>query len=417
MRSPELLRPFPSREWICLPLRLFLGITFVYAGIQKITDPQFFNPKAIGYIGKQLARFSVGSPIGGLLVRFVSHAPLLGAAIIVGEIAIGLGTLCGFLFRPATFFGLLLSLLFFLSASWHTYPYFYGADIVFVFAWLTLLLCGPLHSGYPTLDETLVESLLARLPTETQRQVRPLLALVLGILPEKNPDITAQATMPQYAVPAGTRGGQGAYGAYGTYGGQGHAGRMQQPAPMRVHQQRKQSQTARSRENRRNFLLGALSGAIGGIAMFGFASVLLRGNQSATTGSSSSGSVAGGTTTGTGATTPASGTATSSGTVIAQESAVPTNSAATFTLPSNGDPGVLVHLSNGQFVAFDATCTHAGCPVSYDPSSQLLQCPCHGAAYDPAKNAEVVSPPAPSPLTAVPIKVDAATGAISLVGA
>jgi thiosulfate dehydrogenase (quinone) large subunit len=100
--------------------------------------------------------------------------------------------------------------------------------------------------------------------------------------------------------------------------------------------------------------------------------------------------------------------------VIAQVSQVPANSAANFTLPSNGDPGVLVHLDNGRFVAYDAACTHAGCPVSYDPGSKLLLCPCHGASFDPAQNAAVVQGPAQTPLTSVPIHVDNASGAISL---
>ena len=402
MTPQKTLRPFPSRDWLLLPLRLFLSITFVYAGIQKITDPQFFDPKAIGYIGKQLARFSVGSPIGWLMAHLVSHAPLIGVAVILGEIAIGLGTLFGFLFRPAAFFGLILSLVFFLSASWHTYPYFYGADIVFIFAWLTLILNGPLHSGYPTLDEYLVEPLVARIPIQTQRQVAPLFALVLGINVVSNPDdIAAMSTIPQYAVQQGARMGI-------SQGNQ--AQRYQQnQQQIRVQNQRKQSQTVRTRENRRNFMLGAFSGVIGGLAIFGFASLSLKGNQSATTGSTT------GSTTGGSTTAPASGTTTSSGNVIAQVSAVPTNSSATFTIPSNGDPGVLVHLNNGQFVAFDATCTHAGCPVSYDPTSQLLQCPCHGAAFDPAKSAAVVNPPASTPLTSVQIKVDSTTGAITLV--
>ncbi len=130
--------------WILLPLRLFLGVTFVYAGVQKLTDPQYFNHTAPGYIGKQILGFAFGSPIHNLLVYFVvPHATFFGALVAFGELAIGIGTLLGLLLRPAAFFGLLLSLMFFLSASWRVFPYFYGADIVFVFCWITILIAGP----------------------------------------------------------------------------------------------------------------------------------------------------------------------------------------------------------------------------------------------------------------------------------
>jgi len=99
--------------------------------------------------------------------------------------------------------------------------------------------------------------------------------------------------------------------------------------------------------------------------------------------------------------------------VIAQVNQVPVNSSAQFTVTSSGDPGVLIHLNNGQFVAFDAVCTHAGCIVSYDPGSKLILCPCHGAVFDPSKGAAVVQGPAPTPLISVPIKVDTAKGTIS----
>ena len=86
-----------------------------------------------------------------------------------------------------------------------------------------------------------------------------------------------------------------------------------------------------------------------------------------------------------------------------------------FKIPANGHPGVIVKLADGSFVAYDATCTHAGCTVAYDGTS-LLACPCHGSKFDPAQGAKVVAGPAPRPLADLPIKVDQATGSITLAG-
>ena len=46
------------------PLRLFLGVTFVYAGIQKLSDPGFLHAGAPTYIGTQLHGFAAGTPGG-----------------------------------------------------------------------------------------------------------------------------------------------------------------------------------------------------------------------------------------------------------------------------------------------------------------------------------------------------------------
>ena len=355
------------------PLRLFLGVTFAYAGIQKLTDSQFFAPSAPGYIGRQITTFAAGSPIRALLLNLaLPHAALFGSLIAWGELAIGVGALLGLLFRPAAFFGALLSLTFFLSASWRVHPYFYGSDIVFLFAWLTLLLAGPAAGGWFALDTGLASWLAARIPAESFARFERAAAVALGVHPP--------------VIDLSTARGRSA----------GHTGRAGRYA------------TA----TRRDFLKGAFAGVAATLGAALAITLFSKGGPNAT----QAAPAATATTDATGAGDIATATpgSASSGATIAVASQVPVNSATSFTIPSNGDPGVLVHLANGDFAAFDAICTHAGCPVQYDPSSKLLLCPCHGAAFDPAQNAAVAQGPADTPLASVPIHIANQTGDITV---
>ena len=90
------------------------------------------------------------------------------------------------------------------------------------------------------------------------------------------------------------------------------------------------------------------------------------------------------------------------GAAIAGESEVAPGSAVAFK--DSGNPAVLVHLDNGDFVAYSAVCTHQGCKVAYQDSN--LACPCHGSVFDPANGAEVVAGPASRPLPEIPVKVE-----------
>ena len=95
------------------------------------------------------------SPIGAL-VATSAHAPILvGLVIAFSELAVGVGTLAGFYLRLAAVGGTLLSLTFFLTVSWSTTPYYYGSDIVFVFAWLTILAFG--DTGVLSLQASVTE--------------------------------------------------------------------------------------------------------------------------------------------------------------------------------------------------------------------------------------------------------------------
>jgi Rieske Fe-S protein len=93
--------------------------------------------------------------------------------------------------------------------------------------------------------------------------------------------------------------------------------------------------------------------------------------------------------------------AASGGRPIASASEVEAGSAAKFE--DAGDPAVLVHLENGDFVAYSAVCTHQRCTVDYRGGQ--LTCPCHGSIFDPANGAEVVSGPAQRPLPEIPVEV------------
>jgi thiosulfate dehydrogenase (quinone) large subunit len=95
-----------------------------------------------------------------------------------------------------------------------------------------------------------------------------------------------------------------------------------------------------------------------------------------------------------------------SGSTITTLANFPVGSTMQFTA-KDGSPAVLFRTNSGVF-AYSAICTHQGCTVGYDQGQHLLICPCHGAAYDPTKNAAVVAGPAPTPLAKISVAIKGA---------
>ena len=130
-------------------LRAFLGVTFTFAGLQKLANPKFFSATAAGSFQQQLRGSILTSPLHHLLTPALHASTPVAVLISFGEIAVGLGTLAGLFGRIAAIGGLLLSLSFFLTVSYNDNPYYYGPDIVFLFAWTPFVLAG---SGAWSLD-------------------------------------------------------------------------------------------------------------------------------------------------------------------------------------------------------------------------------------------------------------------------
>ncbi len=328
--------------WALFPVRLFLGVTFVYGGIQKLSDPGFLHAGAPTFIGTQLRGFANGTPGGFILRAFPIPYPVLaGVGVALTEIAVGLLVATGLLTRAAATVGLLLNLLLFLTNSWHTYPYFLGSDIVFVFAWLPFVVVGATRQ--PTLESIVRRFSMPRAPA--QRRVPG----------------AAASTAPPRSASAGA-----------------------------------------SELTRRGAATAALSGVAAVTALIAGVSVLLRGayrpahtlsasdsphptSGRRSTASHHSTTVARSTGAGSSSGLPAGAVR------LGAASQLAVGQGATYQDPGNGQPDIVIRQANGTLVAHSAVCTHAGCEVGYQ-GGQIV-CPCHGSVFD-AKTGAVISGPA-----------------------
>jgi thiosulfate dehydrogenase [quinone] large subunit len=375
--------------WALLPLRAFLGATFCFAGLQKLANPNFFNANSPSSIQAQLIASIRISPLHELLGHLLRFAVPIGIVIALAEIAIGLGALLGLWTRIAAVGGLVLAFMLFLTVSFHSSPYYTGADIVFVFAWMPLILAG--SGGVLSLDGW-IQSRVSREFDQGPPAVVPIrFARVQQVCGHYEND----KCLAQRGQPCDIR------GCPFLAESDDRAGRanvvLRGPDDI----------------DRRTVVLGGATvaaAAVAGGVLAATDAIAGRvaggakdpsGGQTVTLSPSGSKAAKASSTT-TPTTASASGRA---GTPIGMANQVPVDGAAQFTDPRTGQPGLVLQPTRGQFLAYSAVCPHAGCTVGYSPAANLIVCPCHGSEFDP-RTGDVVSPPAAHGLTPIHVAVN-----------
>ncbi len=338
--------------WALLPLRVFFGVTFLYAGIDKLLDPTFFDRGSATSVQAQLLIFERSSPLAPLVHAVEPYAVVVGILIALGEVAVGLGALTGIAYRLAALGGALISFLFFLTASWTTHPYYFGNDLPYAFGWLTLAFAG--HGNLFVLR-------LARTsndgdqPVDARRRGIVQVGLLAFVTLLVGGGAALVRSVRNEPSPSDIGAGPSSSPAAG-----------QSPAPSSAPTglpTAAPSPTATAT---------ATASAGNGIAIARIADVQNAG---------------------------------------ARRFTVPITAPA--PLPA-GDPGIVVAIGNGKFAAYDAMCRHEGCRVGFGSGSGTIVCPCHGAEFDPADHAAVLGGPAPRPLLELPLVVNAQDGTIAL---
>ncbi len=177
---PQLPQPrLAVPGWVLLPLRAFLALVFLYAGVSKIADRRFLDSSSPVSMHATVVAVRPGSPIGWLLGPAASHSFAFGLLMALAELAVGLGLLAGLFARVAAAGGMLLSLSLWLTVSWHAEPWFTSADVVYLFALTPFVIVGA--GGVLSLDEWLAQAAQRRPGAAEDRTRRALLGWALVV--------------------------------------------------------------------------------------------------------------------------------------------------------------------------------------------------------------------------------------------
>jgi nitrite reductase/ring-hydroxylating ferredoxin subunit/uncharacterized membrane protein YphA (DoxX/SURF4 family) len=263
-------------------MRIWLGVTWMYAGFDKASDPGFLKAGSSTFIGTQLSAYSVNSPIGFILNKLLENATQVGIFIMLAEFAIGAATLLWIAPTWAAFGGFAMSLTLWLASTWSVKPYFLASNSAYTILWLSyfLFLYGSRRRSKVSLD-------------------------------------------------------------------------------------------------RRGFIRGSTVAAIA-VAGAGLGRIFPKSDSGASSGPKN----------------------------IIKGASFKVGQTHSFVSKA-GTPAVLFRTKNGIF-AYSAVCTHQGCTVQFNSATENLQCPCHGAVFDPFNEAKVVAGPTNIALPTIKVATEGA---------
>ncbi|GAA3164558.1 MULTISPECIES: DoxX family protein [Streptomyces] len=157
---------YPGRRMnlgvVLLPLRIFLGLISIYAGMGKLCDPVYFDGGERGSMVKWLSSLEPWALAVPLRDFALAHPVGAGLTVAFLQVVVGVLTICGLWQRLAASVGALLSAVLLMTVTWHSVPAYDAPDIIYLAAWSPLVIAG-----------APVYSLDARLAGEAWRRLGP----------------------------------------------------------------------------------------------------------------------------------------------------------------------------------------------------------------------------------------------------
>lgn len=132
-----------TSAWIWLILRVYLGYSWLMAGIGKVTSDVWTGDKAgvaiEGFMNGALAKAEAGD-VAGWYATFLENVVIPNSVpfsymVAWGEVLVGIGLIVGLLTGIAAFFGATMNMSFLLAGTVSTNPIMFIIAIVLILSW------------------------------------------------------------------------------------------------------------------------------------------------------------------------------------------------------------------------------------------------------------------------------------------